>query len=104
MSAATDVASVVAVWRARMSMLPGGVLVMLGLVERVDALADAARAMVTAPWQLRVAGEVLVTAGHVEAMRRPDHVPPVMAYVQIMAGLRLIDEAFAAATAGLDST
>lgn len=95
-----DVAHVVATWRQQMSRLPGGVLVALGFIDRVDALADAVRSSTTGPEQLRAVGEALVLAAHVEAQRHPHH-PSAREYAQAMAGLRLIDEAWAAATADL---
>lgn len=113
MSAAdvTDVASVVRYWRHRLSHVPP-VAITPVLLERVDELATAARAAATHPGQLRTAGEALVMAAHVAvghaAARTPGRrslYPPALLLVQLWAGLRLVDEAFAAATADLqDST
>ena len=97
---ALDVARVVATWRAQASRLPGGVLVALGFIDRVDAVADAARAAATGPEQLRAIGEALVLAAHVETQRHV-HYPAARELTQAMAGLRLIDEAWAATTVDL---
>lgn|GEM_PF-1367953 len=107
---ALDVAAVVEYWRHRLSHVPPA-LILPSLIERVDELTDAARSTVTHREQLRPAGEALVLAAHVAVGHAADRTPgrrslypPVLLLVQLWAGLRLIDEAFTAATVDLQDT